>query len=131
MPGRTRKHLTKKEKFFANANPNINLVRVDKSELEGEPLIKVKNMPRLMNVLIETGDTYVEHVVKCLQNINDQLGNNKLVVVCAHCAKKVGIKMCSRCPSTTTIRYCSRECQVRAWPLHKECCGVKGVVDVE
>ncbi len=128
---RTRKHLSKKEKFFAKVNPNVNVIRVPRSELDEEPLIKAKDAPLLINALIETGDTYVEHAAKVLQNINNQLGNNKMVVICSHCAKKIGIKRCSKCPSTTTIRYCSRECQVWAWPSHKTCCGVQDVVDVE
>jgi hypothetical protein len=128
---RTRKHLSKKEKFFANPKPNVSVVHVPSSELEGETLISVKGTPRLVNALIDSGDTYVEHAAKFLQSINDQLGNNKLVTICSHCAKKIGIKRCSQCPSTTTIRYCSRKCQVAAWPEHKTCCGEKKVINVE
>jgi hypothetical protein len=128
---RTRKHQSKKEKFFANAQPDVTLVRVASSELEDEPLISVRGAPHLINALIENGDTYVEHAVKLLQNINDQLGNNKVVSICSLCAKKIGIKRCSQCPSTTSIRYCSRRCQVAAWPEHKTCCGGRTIINVD
>ncbi len=130
---RSRKHLSKKEKFSADAEPkpSFKVVEVPESELEGKLLIPVKKIPLLFNLLINKEDTNVEHAVKVMQQLHDQLGNNKQFVACAHCAKKIGMKRCAQCPSTTKIRYCSRECQVANWPAHKACCGVKESVNVE
>ncbi len=128
---RTRKHLSKKEKFLANANTDFKVTQVLQSELDGELLIPVKKTPLLINALIDQGDTYVEHAVQVMQKLHDQLGNNKQVVICTTCAKKIGVKRCSQCPSTSTIRYCSRQCQVANWQAHKACCGKKEIVNVE
>jgi hypothetical protein len=122
---RTKKHYTKKEKFLASVDPNpsFKIVTVDKSETEGEPFMKIKDVCKLTNILIDQGSTYVEHAIKVAQRLHDHVGTNKKLVICALCAKKIGIKQCAQCPSTTTIRYCSRACQVADWPAHKACCG--------
>jgi hypothetical protein len=129
---RTLKHLSRKERFFAEPRPGIKLVKVPSSELEGQELISAKNMPLLFNQMIDNGDAYVEHVVQVMQSIHDQLGNDKKVVVCSLCAKRIGVKRCANCPGTT-VRYCSRRCQVADWPQHKACCGERkgNFIDVE
>ncbi len=148
---RTRKHLSKKEKFLATANPNFTLVReagdmptseskaqvirfasaVPHSEREGLELVSVKDAPLLLNALIDRGEGYVEHAVRVLQCLHAQLGSNKTFYICSLCAKRIGVKRCAQCPSTSTVRYCSRRCQVAAWPQHKACCGEQKVIDVE
>ncbi len=112
MPARKEKHLTKKERKALNS--------------EAEPFISIKGAPRLVNALIDMGECAVglDNAVKMLQKINDHVKNNKTVVLCSHCAQKIGVKRCSRCPRSSPVRYCSRECQVLAWPAHQETCGV-------
>ena len=133
MP-RTNKHLTKKEKFFAGVepDPNFHLVNVSNSELEeGEPMMRVKDAAVLVNAMIQQGSTYVEYGIKTVQRLHDLTGSNKKLVVCACCAKKIGIKRCAQCPSTSTVRYCSRRCQVADWPAHKACCCPQRFIEVE
>lgn len=47
------------------------------------------------------------------------LDNQKLAARCFHCGKDGVTSRCSRCHSA---KYCSRECQQKAWPLHKGFC---------
>ncbi len=91
--------------------------------MEEESTVNIKNVCKLVNILIDDGNTYVEHAIKVAQRLHDHLGTNKKLVICSLCAKRIGTKQCSQCPSTTTIRYCSRACQVADWPAHKACCG--------
>ena len=39
--------------------------------------------------------------------------------MCKTCGKKGGVRPCSRCKAA---KYCCQECNVAAWPLHKEAC---------
>ena len=121
MQRRTNKHLSKKQR-------NIELGLTENGE---ERLVTVKNARLLSNILIEEGSGDLGRAVSMLQQINDQLGNEKTIVTCSHCARKIGIKRCAGCSTNSTIRYCSRDCQLAAWPAHKACCGVLKAVDVE
>ena len=121
MQRRTNKHLSKKQR-------NIELGLTENGE---ERFITVKNARLLSNILIEEGSGDLGRAVSMLQQINDQLGNEKTIVTCSHCAKKIGVKRCAGCSTNSTIRYCSRDCQLAAWPAHRGCCGVREAVEVE
>lgn len=42
-----------------------------------------------------------------------------LAWACTRCGAKGALKICTRCRSA---RYCGRECQLAAWPSHKQAC---------
>jgi hypothetical protein len=93
--------------------------------------VSFENTLLLCNTLIEEGSMDLGRSICFLQNMSNHIGMRKQIVVCSHCAKKVGIKMCSACPKDSKVRYCSRDCQLAAWPTHKELCGVLEAEDVE
>ncbi len=121
MQRRTNKHLSKKQR-------NVELGLTKNGE---ERLVTVKNARLLCNALIDEGSGDIGRALSMLQQINDQLGIDKTIVTCSHCARKIGIKKCSGCPQNSAIRYCSRDCQLAAWPTHSACCGVAEAVEVE
>jgi hypothetical protein len=91
-----------------------------------EPVITIKGARVLCNALLDdhTSGATLDRAMRTLQGIHDRLGQGKtLIVACAHCAARVGLKRCARCPRESTLRYCSRECQLAAWPSHKPTCG--------
>ncbi len=111
---RTNKHQSKRTH---NAAP---VQDKDISEL----LVTAKDARLLINALIQQGEGTLERGLYVLQKIHDSLGDGKMIVACAHCAARIGIKRCARCSKASTIRYCSRECQLAAWPAHKAICRV-------
>lgn len=113
---RTNKHISQKER----------------AKDQTEKFVSRKNAQYLVNALIDQGScTDLDRAVKILQKINDQLGKGAPVVVCCHCARKIGVKHCSGCLTTQKASYCSRECQAAAWPTHKDVCGMNTGIDVE
>lgn len=121
MQRRTKKHQSKRQR---NAEMGL-------GENGEEKLVTFKNALLLCNALIETGSGDIERSISTMQQISDQLGKKKHIVACCYCAKKLGIKKCSACPKDSKVRYCSRNCQLEAWPTHKELCGVLEAEDVE
>ncbi len=127
---RTNKHMSKKEKFMQNVKDFkiVKVVKVDKvdnidvDEDSDDQWISLRDSRRLVNTLIDHGETYIEHCVKLFESINTHLGSDVPVTVCAHCAKRFGIKRCAACPRSNGIRYCSRNCQLAHWPKHKAVC---------
>jgi hypothetical protein len=137
---RTRKHLSRKEKIVIEvcSNPDTRLGMIVASQMGDVPPEKCSSTKLLtmMNAMVEKGEAPLERAIKVMQHFHKNVGNDKTITACAHCAQKIGVKRCAQCPSSTLIRYCSRECQVAHWPAHKGACGkgeemVGAVVDVE
>ena len=106
------------------AHYNIKLIEVKPSEVDKADLyMTLRDLRHLTNALIDSGDTYIEHGIKVIQNINAQVDGDLVITVCSLCAKKIGIKRCAACPRDNGIRYCSRRCQLAHWPQHKAVCG--------
>ena len=138
---RTRKHLSRKEKIVIQmcSNPELRLGMAMTAQMgEGPPEnFSSTQLLSRMNAMVEKGEAPLERAVKVMQRFHNNVGDDKTITACAHCAQKIGVKRCARCPSSTPVRYCSRECQMAHWPAHKGVCGAeekeeKGVVvDVE
>lgn len=112
---RTNKHKTggkqKKERDFSNM------------------MVTRKGAQYLTNALIEQGECPgLQRAVDYLQAVNDHVGKGGQVMLCSFCARKIGVQRCSGCRGTANTRYCSKECQLLAWPSHKQSCNV---LDVE
>ena len=88
----------------------------------------LKGSENLVNNLVDRGFcTKIEDTVGIMNAMSKATNELKIgnltrdSVLCASCAKKVGVKKCSGCSSPT--RYCSQACQVADWPFHKPSCG--------
>ena len=108
---RTNKHMSKRHR-----NAELGL-----DENGCERLISVENARSLCNALIADGSSDLERSIELLQKVNDELGKNKHIIACSNCGKKVGISKCGGCRNPA-IRYCSRDCQLEAWPAHRQSC---------
>ena len=116
MPARTRKHLTKKER----------------QRLHGPRRPTRKESFYLVNQLIDEHECpNLQYAVEMLQMLNDRMGIPRRVVVCSHCASKIGVRHCSGCPDSPESRYCSQECQKAAWPSHKLLCSRRDVIIID
>ncbi len=116
MPARTKKHLTKKERQ-----------RLDYSRRPTR-----KDTFYMVNQLIDEHDCPdLQQAVELLQSVNDRAGVSRRVVVCFHCARRIGVRRCSGCPDSPESRYCSQECQLASWPSHKLVCARRSVIDVD
>jgi hypothetical protein len=116
MPARTKKHLTKKER----------------QSFEASKRVTRKDTFYMVNQLIDEHECPdLQQAVEMLQKVNDRVGISRRVVVCFHCARRIGVRRCSGCPDSPESRYCSLECQRASWPSHKLLCGGRSVIDVD
>jgi hypothetical protein len=95
-------------------------------------LISRHNAAHLLNALVDQGEVPdLQRGIDLLQSWSNHMGKDQLVVLCSHCAKKIGVRICSGCRGSNETRYCSKECQLADWPAHKATCLGHAVVDVD
>jgi hypothetical protein len=107
--------------------------RPDDKTDEVEPFIRLKHLPRLFNVLLDSDQSTIDinEAGKLINQLFKESNTNHSAVLCSHCAKKFGVKQCAACNSTSKIRYCSKTCQIAAWPTHRKSCCFRDVVDID
>ena len=57
---------------------------------------------------------------KCHARREDMLANR----TCMGCRNRVPKEQLKKCSACKTVRYCSKECQKKAWKIHKRTCKI-------
>ncbi len=85
-----------------------------------------KDAQHMVNAWVDEGKCPdMDAALRVLQDMNFREGKDRDIVLCSHCARKIGVKYCSGCADSQSawVSYCSTECQAAAWPSHKALCG--------